>query len=342
MTTTVSARRAGRTAPDATTDSLDSPVRAPRVAWQVKFATLALIWGSSFLLMKVGLRSLAPLQISGLRIVTGAATLVVLLWLTGGRLPQGARTWGHLAVAGLFTAVLPFTLFALSEERVSSALAGIGNATTPLAAVLCGLVLLPGDRLAPHKLAAVLVGFAGVVVIMQPWAATGRPDLVGFGMTLVAGACYGLGWTYTRRFLGKADLGGLAMPTAVLLCATVMITPVMLAWWATQRDSLAAPWTIHPSTSGGSALLPVLAILALGLVGTGVAYMLQFDVVRAAGATVSTTVTYVIPVVSVVLGVMLLGERLGWPELLGAAIVLASAIVVGSRRGSAARAVPAD
>src|SRR5512132_155089 len=203
------------------------PTRAAGLPWQLKFGALALIWGSSFLLMKVGLRSLAPFQISGLRIISGAATLLVLLRLSGGRLPHGARTWGHLAVSAVLLSVLPFTLFALAEVRVSSALAGIGNATTPLVAVLCSLVLLPSERLVPHKLAAVLVGFAGVVVILQPWAATGRPDLLGFGMALVAGACYGLGWTYTRRFLGKADLGGLAMPTAVLLCATVMITPVM-------------------------------------------------------------------------------------------------------------------
>jgi drug/metabolite transporter (DMT)-like permease len=309
-----------------------SPARVAGLPWQLKFGALALIWGSSFLLMKVGLRSLAPLQISGLRIVSGAATLLVLLRLSGGRLPHGARTWGHLAVSAVLLSVLPFTLFALAEVRVSSALAGIGNATTPLVAVLCSLVLLPSERLAPHKLAAVLVGFAGVVVIMQPWAATGRPDLLGFGMTLVAAACYGLGWTYNRRYLARADLGGLSMPTALLALGTVMMAPVLLVWWWGQRDTLAAPWSIHPSTTSGSALLPVLATLALGLAGTGFAYMLQFDVVRAAGATVSTTVTYLIPVVSVVLGVLLLDERLDWPQLLGAAVVLASAVVVGWRR----------
>jgi drug/metabolite transporter (DMT)-like permease len=312
---------------------------AQRVPWQLKFLSLALIWGSSFLLMKVGLRSLAPLQISGLRIFAGAATLIVLLSVTGGRLPRGRRTWTHLAVSGVFLSVLPFSLFALGEERVSSALAGIGNATTPLVAVLCSLMLLPSDRLAPHKLAAVLVGFVGVVVIMQPWEAAGRPDLIGFGMTLVAGASYGFGWTYNRRSLGHVDFGGLSMPAALLLVGAVMMVPVLAIWWWTQRATLATPWSLHESTTGGSALVPVLATLALGLVGTGLAYMLQFDVVRAAGATVSTTVTYLIPVVSVLLGVIVLGERLAWPQLLGAAIVLGSAVVVGWPRR--ARSAPA-
>ncbi|WP_270886636.1 DMT family transporter [Pedococcus sp. 5OH_020] len=313
-----------------TTQPLSADQRAtPRVPWQVKYLLLALIWGSSFLLMKVGLRTMAPLQISALRIFAGTVTLLALLGLTGGRLPTQRRVWGHLAVSGVFLTALPFSLFALGEERVSSALAGIGNATTPLAAVFFALVLLPSDRLSPRKLAAVLIGFAGVVVIMQPWESVGRPDLLGFGMTLVAGACYGLGWTYNRRFLAGADLGGLSMPTALLLVGSALMVPVLLGWWVLHRDAYAAPWSGHPAPDGAGGLIPLLSILVLGVVGTGLAYMLQFDVVRAAGATVSTTVTYLIPVVSVVLGVAVLAEHLAWPQLVGALVVLVSAVVIG-------------
>ena len=304
-------------------------VKVARVPWQVKFLLLAGIWGSSFLLMKVGLRSLAPLQIAGLRILAGVAALLVLLYLTRGRLPRGRAVWGHLMVTGFFLGTLPFSLFAASEERVSSALAGIGNATTPLATVLFGLLLLPAERLPGRKLAAVLAGFVGVLVILQPWQALGRPDPVGFGMTLVAGASYGLGWTYVRRNLSKADLGGLAMPTAQLLASAGQIIVVVLVWWALHRDAYAAPWSVRPDATADSALWPFLAVLALGVVGTGLAYMLQFDVVRAAGATVGATVTYLIPVVSVVLGVALLHERLAWPQIVGAGIVLGSAVVIG-------------
>jgi drug/metabolite transporter (DMT)-like permease len=235
----------------------------------------------------------------------------------------------HLAVSGVFLTALPFSLFAAGEVRVSSALAGIGNATTPLAAVFFALALLPSDRLSPRKLAAVVIGFVGVIVIMQPWESAGRPDLLGFGMTLVAGACYGLGWTYNRRFLGDADLGGLSMPTALLLVGSALMVPVLLVWWLFNRDTYAAPWSGHVNVESGGVLLPLLCVLALGVVGTGLAYMLQFDVVRGAGATVSTTVTYLIPVVSVLLGVAVLDEHLAWPQLLGAAIVLVSAVVIG-------------
>ena len=328
----------------ATTPALPVPaVRVARVPWQVKFLLLAGIWGSSFLLMKIGLRSLAPLQIASLRILAGVSTLLVLLSLTKGSLPRGRAVWGHLMVTGFFLGTLPFSLFAASEERVSSALAGIGNATTPLATVLFSLLLLPAERLPGRKLAAVLAGFVGVLVILQPWEAVGRPDPVGFGMTLVAGASYGLGWTYVRRNLSKADLGGLAMPAAQLLASAAQIVLVLLGWWLLHRDTFAAPWSVRPDASSSSALWPLLAVLALGVVGTGLAYMLQFDVVRAAGATVGTTVTYLIPVVSVVLGVALLHERLAWPQVLGAAIVLGSAVVIGLPSRRRARAVaPAD
>ncbi len=306
-------------------------MKVTRVPWQVKFTALAFIWGSSFLLMKVGLRSLAPLQISGLRVLSGGAVLVLLLTASRGRLPRDRRTWGHLMVTGFFLGSLPFTLFAMGEERVSSALAGIGNSITPIATVLFSFLLLRGEKIGKPKIIGVVIGFVGVLVILQPWQAQGRPDLLGFGMTLVAGMSYGVGWTYTRRFLGKADFGGLTLPTAQMLVSAGQMVVALLIWWLTQRISLglAAPWSLHANTEGGSALWPVLAVLALGIVGTGIAMSFQYDVVRAAGPTVGTSVTYLIPVVSVALGVLVLDERLQWPQFAGAAVVLGAAIMIG-------------
>jgi drug/metabolite transporter (DMT)-like permease len=311
-------------------------MKVTRVPWQVKFTALAFIWGSSFLLMKIGLRSLAPLQISGLRIFSGAAVLMVLLTATRGRLPRRRRTWGHLMVTGFLLGSLPFSLFALGEERISSALAGIGNSTTPIATVLFSLLLLPVDKIGARKVVGVLIGFAGVLVIMQPWQSQGRPDLLGFAMTVVAGMSYGLGWIYTRRFLGDADFGGLTLPTAQMLTSATQMLPALLIWWMAQRSqlSLAAPWSLHANTDGGSALWPLVAVLALGVVGTGIAMSFQYDVVRGAGPTVGASVTYLIPVVSVALGVLVLGERLQWPQFAGAAVVLSAAVLIGrsSRR----------
>ncbi len=304
----------------------------PRLAWQVKFLLLALIWGSSFLFMKVALAALHPVQIATARILAGALILVVLLRLTGSRLPRDPRVWAHLAVSSVFLTALPFTGFVVGETRVASAIAGIGNATTPIAAVLFSLALLPSERLTRAKLAAIALGFVGVVVIAEPWNATGRPDPVGFLIVVLSGACYGLGWTYNRRFLAHADLGGLSQPTALLLCGSVLMVPVLIGWWVLDRSSVPRPWSLvvadHPAYPHWLALL---CVAALGFVGTGLAYMLQYDVVRAAGAVVSTTVTYLIPIVSILLGVLVLGEHLTKAQVGGFVLVLIAAWVINSR-----------
>ena len=306
-----------------------------RVPWQVKFVALALIWGSSFLLMKVGLDDLHPIQIVALRIGLAAITLVLLLRVTRDRLPQGRRIWGHLFVCSLFLTVLPFTGFVVGEVYVSSAIAGIGNATTPIATVLCALAILPSERLTRRKLLAVILGFSGVLIIAEPWNLTGRPDPLGFLLVVLAASSYGLGWTYNRRTLADADLGGLSQPTALLLCGAVLMVPVILGWWLL-HPAVDAPWSLAPDVvnSMGEARdayplwLSLGAIIVLGVIGTGVAYMFQYDVVRAAGTVVGSTVTYLIPVVSVLLGVLVLGERLGAAQLVGFVIVLGAALII--------------
>lgn len=303
------------------------PVRQPRLPWQVKFASLALIWGASFLFMKVGLRWFDPMQIATARIVFGTVTVLLLLRLAGGRLPRDRAVWAHLVVVAVFLASLPFVLFPLGEERISSALAGIGNATTPIATVLATMAMLPADRLPARKVAAILVGFVGVAVIAQPWDAVGQPDLLGFGLTLVAGASYGLGWTWVRKYLSHADLGGLQLPAALLTVASAQMLVVLGVWWAFNRDTHSTPWA-PASDAIGSGVAPILSLLALGVLGTGLAYLFQFDVFRAVGQQVGALVTYLIPVVSVVLGYLVLGERLGVWQLVGAALVLGSAVVV--------------
>ena len=183
-------------------------------------------------------------------------------------------------VSAFFLCTLPFSLFALGEQRVSSALAGIGNATTPIATVVFSLLLLRGDVIGRRKVVGVLVGFLGVLVIMQPWQSTGRPDLVGFGMTLVAGASYGLGWTYNKRFLRGSDLGGLSLPAAQLTVASAQMVVVLLLWWATVADRLPAPWSVHAPADGRVGAGAAAGGARPRCHRHGIAFSLQFDVMR--------------------------------------------------------------
>jgi drug/metabolite transporter (DMT)-like permease len=295
-------------------------------AWQAKFLLLALIGGSSFLFMKVGLRAYSPVQVSSFRMLIGAATLLAMLHLSGGRLPRSLRTWMHMSACGALLAALPFLLFAGAAAKVSSALNGVGSATTPLFAVLFGLMLLPDVRPAPRQLVAVLAGFAGVVCIMQPWQSVGRPDPVGFGMSLGASVCWALGWAYYSRFLQGAELGGLSFSASLLVVGSVIMLAALLARWL--LNSHATPWLARGDATEGAVWVAFLAMLVLGLVGTGLAYVLQFDVVREAGATVSATITYLVPVVSVGLGIAVLGEHIAWPQIVGATVGIAAAAVI--------------
>lgn len=301
--------------------------RPTGLPWQVKFVLLAVIWGSSFLLMKVGLETLQPVQIAAIRILSGAVSLVVILYASGKRLPSRWRDWADLAVMSFFLAVLPFTLFALAETRISSALAGIGNATTPVATVLAMLLLVPAHRARRAQVLAIIAGFLGVVTIMQPWAGTGRPDLAGFLMAVAAGSSYGVGWAYAARCKMSERVTGIAQPAATLVSATVLMVPFLLLW-SLGTGGPASLMVVSAPPSGTPAWLPVAAVLLLGVVGTGFAYLLFFDVVDQAGAVIGSTVTYLIPVVSVLLGVLVLGERVGPWQLLGFAIVLAAAWII--------------
>ena len=323
-----------------------TPSTRPAVPWQVWYLALTFIWGSSYLLIKLGLGALSGVQVASLRILCGVLVLLLLLVVTRTRLPRGGRTWGHLLVTGTLLCTLPWTLFALGEERVTSAVAGISNATTPVAAVLATALMLPGEPVGRRRQVGVAVGFVGVVLIAQPWSLERGPDPVGLTMVLAASASYGVGWTYVRRYLHGVDPGGLSMPTAQVLVAAAQVPVLLLLdWWL--RGSPPAgpldPGRLPAGATGADLWGPLLAVVVLGVVGTGLAQAMQYAVVRAAGPTVATSVTYPIIVVSVLLGVVLLGESIGPLVLAGAVVVLlGSLLITGPRRARHTPVVSVD
>lgn len=296
-----------------------------RVPWQFKFFALAVIWGSSYLLMKVGLEAMDGVQVAALRLVCAAAVLVPLLAISGQRLPQGWAAWKHICVSGTLLCSLPWTLFAVGEERVTSSITGIANATTPIVAVLAGMVLLRSERVGVRRLCGVGIGFCGVVLISAPWSLQQGPDPIGLTMVLIASASYGLGWTYVRRFMAGIDAGGLGLPTAQIVLATAQMPIVLGIWWLAWGDGSATPVSLHTTES---VAVPLLAVIFLGIVGTGLGQVMQYDVVRAAGATVASSVAFVIPVVAVTLGVLVLGESVGALALIGGVAILVAALLV--------------
>ena len=285
-----------------------------------QFLLLALTWGASFLFIKVGLEGLSPAQVVLGRLVTGAAALMVIAAATRRRLPRSPVVWAHLTVVAILLCVAPFLLFAWAEQRVDSGLASIYNATTPMMTMLVALVALPGERPTRTRLLGLAVGFAGVVVVLAPWRGLAGGTVAAQAECLLATLCYGLAFVYLRRFV--SPLGLSAVPVAAV---QVGIGAVLML--------LAAPFV---ATTPVHLTWPVvLSVTALGVVGTGLAYVWNTNVVAGWGATNASTVTYLTPIVGVGLGIALLGEVPSWNEPVGALIVVLGIAVLQARVGAA-------
>lgn len=267
---------------------------------------LAIIWGSSFLLIKFALEDLTPLQIVGGRILLGAATLGAIARARGLRLTRDAGTWAGVAFMAIVANVVPFTLITWGEERISSGLAAILNSATPLFTVALAAAFLPAERSSPRRLLGITLGFGGVVIIVGPG---GRPgELTGQLAVLLAAASYGVGFVFARKYLSGRAQSPLTIPAGQLFVASAVMVPLVGV-----DASITAP-----AFASGS----LLSVIALGVFGTGIAFYLYYRLVADVGATTASFVTYLLPVVGATLGWVVLGERLGGNEVLGAALVI--------------------
>jgi drug/metabolite transporter (DMT)-like permease len=267
-------------------------------------AVLALLWGSGFLWIKLALTGLSPVQVTVLRCVLGAGVLVVLAVVARQRLPRDRATWRRLVIAAFFCNTLPFALFSIGEQTVDSGVAGVLNATTPLWSMLVGLAL--GERYTSVRLAGLGLGFCGVALIFAPWQQHGLASWGALAL-LAAAASYAVAFAYMGRHLVHQG-DPLGMSAAQLLVATGLAA---LALPAGGLD-----WS--GATTGS-----LLAVGVLGIVATGLTFHLNNRLIATEGATAAATVGYLLPVVSVALGALVLGEDVGVRVLAGMAVVLA-------------------
>ncbi len=286
----------------------------------VRLALLALIWGSSFLWIDIGLRGFTPLQVVLARIAAGAAVLLIAVYASGRRLPRDRTLWGHLAVAAVVANVIPFLLFSVGEANgVDSGVAGVLNATTPLWTLLVGYLSGHDRRMTGLRVAGIVTGFLGTLLIFSPWRSASDVASWGGLACLGAAACYGVAFIYMDRFIVRRGVEPLVLSAAQLSVATV-ITVLVLPF----GGGLAAPhWRWDA----------VVAVGILGALGTGLAYVLNYRLVLDLGPTASI-VTYLLPVVAVLLGAIVLGEPLSFQIIAGMAVVLLGVALV--RRPAAA------
>lgn len=279
--------------------------------WWIPFLILSVLWGSSFLFIKVGIESFSPIQVAFGRIAIGALVLVVALYAMGERLPRDRRIWAHSAVSSLFLHSIPFALFPFGEERISSVLAGIWNALTPLWTTLTVLLILPSERASVRRLIGLGIGFVGVVIVLAPWQGISSGSWIGSLACILAALCYAIGTPYAKRFLGGTSASGTSLAAIQLTLGAAWLAPLMIVQ--------PSPHDVTVRTAG--------SVVLLGVLGTGAAFFLYWQLIRLIGASSTTTVTYIVPVWATILGVVVLGETLHWNEPIGALVILAGVAV---------------
>jgi drug/metabolite transporter (DMT)-like permease len=285
---------------------------------------LAFIWGWSFLFIKVAVDGLTPTTVAWARIALGAAVLYAILRHQGGRIPVDRTSLRHYAVAATIGNIVPFTLLAWGEQHITSALTAVLNASTPLFTAVFAAIGL-SERLRPVQIAGLALGMAGVAVA----AGLGASDLEGSSTagalaSILAGAAYGIAFVYMRRHL--VSYPPIVAATGQLATGAVMLFP--LAALTSILDGV----SLTPTRLG--------AIVALGVIGTGLAYVLNYRVIGDLGPTKASLVTYVIPVVAVVVGIVVLDEPFEWRLVVGGLLTVGGIAAVNAKRPARER-VPA-
>lgn len=276
--------------------------------WAV-FTAIAGIWGASFLFIAIGLESLEPGVITLLRVGLGAATLRL---LPGGRIRVAAEDRVRMLAVSVLWVGIPFTLFPLAEQRINSAVTGLLNGATPMFTALFAALIF-GRRTTGAQLLGVGVGFVGVLLISAPSLGDGATQATGVALVVLATLCYGLATNMVVPL--QARYGSRGVMGRMLALATLWTLPFGVAGLPSSHVELA----------------PLAAVGVLGIVGTGVAFLLMGSLVGRVGATRATFITYLIPVVALVLGVVFQDDHVEALALVGVVLVVAGAVLASRR-----------
>lgn len=290
---------------------------SPRAsAWLPGFIALSTVWGLTFLFISVSLESLTPFGVACARNVLGGLTL--LAWSGIRRLPlsRSVRLWGLSFAFSLFMNVIPSILFAFAETLISSSLAGVLNATTPLMTVLMTVLVFREQRVSSGQLLGILVGFFGIVVLTGVLFEPQESAVLGAVLVLAATSCYGFALPFARRFLTPSGLPATTLATMQMTTGALWF--VFVVPFATLQ-------------SGSWSVTSALSVAALGILGSGFAYVWNFRTINVAGSAVASTVTFVLPVIAVIAGVLFVHETIHWYQIVGGLIVLLSAALVQER-----------
>ncbi|CAB4589283.1 MAG: EamA family transporter [Actinobacteria bacterium] len=285
-------------------------------SWLPIYLALGFVWGCSFIFIKLGLEFLTPFGVAFGRCALGALTLLGWARYKGIALPKSKFLWAHLWVVSMLLNVIPGVLFALAETEVTSILAGIINAVTPLMTLIAIMLVTREEKPKFYQVFGIAIGFIGVLIVLGAWKGLGENPLWAILVLLFSVTCYGFSFPYSRRFVIPHKLPSESVAAAQVTTGAITLLPFYLF------DGIAQD-NYQPG--------PVFAMLALGIFGSGFAYIWNFKVMELAGSAIASSVTYLTPVVAVLVGILFLQESIYWYEPVGALIVLLGAAIGQNR-----------
>jgi drug/metabolite transporter (DMT)-like permease len=276
---------------------------------------LSILWGGSFFFVGVAVKEVPPLTIVFCRVGLASIILLGIVYLKGDKMPASPSLWGGFIIMGALNNLIPFSLIVWGQTHIESGLASILNATTPIFSVVLAHLLTREERLTTNRVSGVLIGWIGVTVLI------GIESLKGFGIEVIgqiavlgAACSYACAAIYGRRF---KDLSPLVVATGMLCSSTIMMTPLALI--------VDQPWNLSPS------VMTLMALFGLAAISTSLAYIIYFRVLATSGPTNILLVTFLIPLSAILLGVTVLGERLGWNAFVGMGMIFIGLIAIDGR-----------
>ena len=287
-----------------------------RKSWLPAYLALGTVWGCSFIFIELGLEFLTPFGVAFIRCALGAITLLIFTKIRKVDLPKDRKIWQKLWVVAMLLNVIPGVLFAFAQQYVTSVLASIINAGTPLMTLVFMLIVFREEKLKPEQIIGLLIGALGVLTVVGVWKDLGDNQLVGVIALLIAISCYGASYPYSTRNVIPLKLKPEALATGQLIMAAVTLLPFFI---------------INGISNDFYRPQSVIAMLCLGIFGSGFAYIWNFAITAAAGSAIASTVTYLTPVVAVIVGFLYLGEVIVWHEIVGALIVIVGALLSQGR-----------
>ena len=286
----------------------------------IAFLSLTLIWGASFLWIKIAVQEVNPFSLVVFRITLGLLGLLIFFPIKKPTIPRRTRTWVDLAILGIFSSAIPWMLISWAEQAIDSALAGVLNGTVPLFTIIIAHLVIHDDRMTPGRVAGLLAGFAGVVVLTQRDGAglftTGlNRNLLGQGAMLLASLSYAISGVHARRHL--RNVGALVQAFFSMVFSLVFLVVAGALF--------GQPLEVPRETDTW------VALCWLGVLGAGIASFIFYYLLHAIGPTRASLVTYTIPVVGVTLGVLVLSERLDWALAVGTLLIVSGVWIVNRK-----------